>query len=231
LEVERRGTTRADEIVLVGAHYDSVVGSPGANDNASGVAAMLEISADLASRSPERTVRCVAFVNEEPPFYRGWKMGSKVYARAARKRGDDIRAMFSLETIGFYSDEPGSQTHPPLFRYFYPNQGNFVAFVSNLGSRRLLRRAVEAFREHSDFPVERCAALSIVPGISWSDHSSFWRHGYRAVMVTDTAFYRYPYYHSAQDKPHRVRYDALARVTAGLRGMVESLATGSRDLG
>jgi Zn-dependent M28 family amino/carboxypeptidase len=229
VEVERRGTTRAEEIVLVGAHYDSVVGSPGANDNASGVAAVLEISAILASKSPERTVRCVAFVNEEPPFYRGRKMGSQVYARAARERGDDIRAMFSLETIGFYSDEPGSQRHPPLFRYFYPHRGNFVAFVSNLRSRRLLRRAVGAFREHSDFPVERCAALSIVPGISWSDHSSFWRRGYRAVMVTDSAFYRYPYYHTARDKPHRLHYGSLARVTAGLRGMVESLATESCD--
>jgi Zn-dependent M28 family amino/carboxypeptidase len=230
VEVERRGTTRADEIVLVGAHYDSVVGSPGANDNASGVAAMLEVSAYFAAMSPERTVRCVAFVNEEPPFYRGWKMGSQVYARAARKRRDDIRAMFSLETIGFYRDEPGSQGYPPLFRFFYPKQGNFVAFVSNLRSRRLLRRAVEAFRRHSDFPVERCAALSIVPGISWSDHSSFWKYGYRAVMVTDTAFYRYPYYHTAQDKPHRLHYRSLARVTAGLTSTVESLATAARGL-
>jgi Zn-dependent M28 family amino/carboxypeptidase len=212
-------------VVLVGAHYDSVMGSPGANDNASGVAALLEISAFFASTITDRTVRFVAFVNEEPPFYHGGRMGSLVYARAARKRGDDIRAMFSLETIGYYRDEPGSQSYPPLFRFFYPKQGNFVAFVSNLRSRGLLRESVSAFRKHSDFPVEQVATLSIVPGVSWSDHSSFWKNGYRAVMVTDTAFYRYSHYHTPHDTPKKLCYPAFGRVTAGLVGVVEALAS------
>ena len=137
LEIARRGTRRPEEIVLVGAHYDSVIGSPGADDNASGVAALLAMSRRFAEAAPARTVRFVAFVNEEPPLYFTRDMGSRVYAKAARARGDDIRLMISLETIGYYSETPGSQHYPPLFRLFFPGRGNFVAFVSNLRSRRL----------------------------------------------------------------------------------------------
>jgi Zn-dependent M28 family amino/carboxypeptidase len=224
LEAARVGSRHPEQIVLVGAHYDSVVGSPGANDNASGVAALLEISRRLAGAAPGRTVRFVAFVNEEPPLYFTPAMGSRVYARAARRRGDDIRLMISLETIGCYYDAAGSQHYPPLFGLFYPARGDFVAFVSNLRSRRLLRRAVEAFRAHSDFPAESLAAPALVPGLAWSDHHSFWRQGYPALMVTDTAFYRYPYYHSPEDTPDKLDYDALARVAEGLGEAVADLA-------
>ena len=227
LEVARRGVTRPDEIVLVGAHYDSVLGSPGADDNASGVAALFEISRALAlSPEPARTVRFVAFVNEEPPFFFTQAMGSHVYARAARARGDDIRAMLALETIGYYSEAAGSQHYPPFFRFFFPGRGDFVAFVSNLRSRRLLRRTVQAFRAGSDFPVECLATPGLVPGAAWSDHRSFWRQGYRALMVTDTAFYRYPHYHSPDDTPDKLDYGALARVAEGLANAVETLAAG-----
>jgi hypothetical protein len=166
----------------------------------------------------------VAFVNEEPPFFYWGKMGSGVYAREARRRGDDILTMMSLEMLGCYSDEPGSQGYPPLFRYFYPDRGNFVAMVSNLRSRRALRRAVAAFRESCDVPVESVATLGLVPGVSWSDHLSFWRQGYRALMVTDTAFYRYPHYHSAADTPERLDYATMARVQEGLARAVLRLA-------
>ena len=128
LEVARQGSHRPGEILLVGAHYDSVRGSPGADDNASGVAALLELSRAFAAESPARTVRFVAFVNEEPPFFLTGKQGSMVYARAARAGGDDIRLMVSLEMLGFYSDAPGSQRYPPLFRHFYPDRGNFLAW-------------------------------------------------------------------------------------------------------
>src|SRR5690606_6077210 len=179
LEVTRPGRARPGEILLIGAHYDTVRGCPGANDNGSGVAAMLEISRRFAELAPALTVRFVAFVNEEPPSFFTGQQGSAVYARAARERGDDIRLMVSLETIGYYSEEPGSQRYPPLFRYFFPDRGDFIGLVSDLRSRRALRRTVEAFRRHSDFPVEHVATFRWVPGVAWSDHLSFWRRGYR----------------------------------------------------
>jgi len=224
LEVDCRGTRRPEVVLLLGAHYDSVAGSPGANDNASGVAALLELARLLADISPAPSVRLVAFVNEEPPFFYWGNMGSMVYARAARRRGDRIDLMLSLETIGYYSQARRSQGYPPLFRWFYPDRGNFIAFVSNLRWRRMLARAVRAFRSASDFPVERVATLSLVPGVGWSDHLAFWRQGYAALMVTDTAFYRYPWYHTPGDTPERLDYRALARLTDGLRGMLDALA-------
>jgi Zn-dependent M28 family amino/carboxypeptidase len=224
LEITRPGTARPREILLVGAHYDSVSGSPGANDNASGVAALLEISAHCARLSPASTLRFVAFVNEEPPFFFRRDMGSLVYARAARRRGDDIRLMMSLEMLGCYRHAPGSQHYPPLFRHFFPDRGNFVAFVSNLRSRAALRHTVRAFREQSDFPVEYLSTLALVPGVGWSDHLSFWRQGYRALMVTDTAFYRYSWYHTPGDTPDKLDYAAFARVTAGLQCTIARLA-------
>jgi Zn-dependent M28 family amino/carboxypeptidase len=223
IEISRRGAKNPDEIVLVGAHYDSVWGCPGANDNGSGVAAMLEISRAFLKISPKRTVRFVAFVNEEPPFFQTAQMGSRVYARDVRKRGDNIIAMLSLETIGYYNDEKNSQKYPPLFNFFYPDRGNFIAFVANFGSRPLLQRAVRAFRAHSDFPVECVSTFASVPGVDWSDHGSFWREGYQAFMVTDTALYRYPYYHTDWDTPDRVDYESLARVTDGLVAVVREL--------
>ena len=217
------GSGKSPDVFVVGAHYDSVLGSPGANDNGSGVAALLEISRLLAGSRPATTLRLVAFVNEEPPFFRWRSMGSMVYARRARKRGDRITGMISLETIGYYSDEPGSQRYPPLLRLFYPGRGDFLAFVSNLRSRPLLRRAAAAFRAASDWPVVSAALPALVPGIGWSDHLSFWRQGWPALMITDTAPYRYPWYHTAQDTPEKVDYGALEAVTEGLVGMVRRL--------
>jgi Zn-dependent M28 family amino/carboxypeptidase len=224
LEVSRPGMSRPGEILLLGAHYDSVYGSPGADDNASGVAALLEIGRLLRERECVRTIRLVAFVNEEPPFFFWGQMGSKVYAEAARRRGDDIRLMVSLEMLGCYSDAPGSQSYPTLFRYFHPSRGNFLAFVSNLRSRQTMRGAAEAFRRHSDLPLESTATFAWVPGVAWSDHLSFWRQGYRAFMATDTAFYRYPHYHSASDTADRLDYVRLARATEGLAGVAVELA-------
>jgi len=224
LEVSRRGRKTPNEIVVIGAHYDSVFGSPGANDNGSGVAALLELARLFAARDTERTVRFVAFVNEEPPLFRTGDMGSRQYARAARAKNEDIRAMLSLETIGHYNDAPGSQHYPPLFSPFFPDRGNFIGMVSNIGSRALLRQAVSAFRAASDFPLEYVSTFGWVPGVDWSDHGSFWSEGYPAIMVTDTALYRYPYYHSAQDTPDKVDYARLARVTVALAAVVEALA-------
>jgi Zn-dependent M28 family amino/carboxypeptidase len=156
-------------------------------------------------------------------------MGSMIYAKAARERGDDIRLAISLETIGYYSEEPGSQRYPPFFRFFYPDRGNFIAFVSNFRSRSWLKRAVRAFRESSDFPLESVATFEFVPGIGWSDHLSFWRQGYPGLMITDTAPYRYAHYHLPSDTPDKIDYSSLARVTEGLGGMLTLVAQGDRS--
>jgi len=224
LEVVIPGASRPGEIILVGAHYDSVQGSPGADDNASAVAALLEIARRLRGARPARSLRLVAFVNEEPPFFFVGEMGSGVYAKAARGRGDDIRVMFSLEMLGCYSDVPGSQSYPPFLRHFYPDRGDFIAFVSNLRSRRALKSAVTAFRAVSDFPCESAALPAWVPGVSWSDQLCFWRERYAGVMVTDTAFYRNCYYHTALDTPEKVDYAHLARLTEGLAATFLRLA-------
>lgn len=224
LEITRAGKSHDNEIILVGAHYDSVFGSPGANDNGSGVAALLELSGMFRELQPKVTLRFVAFVNEEPPFFSWNKMGSMIYAKAAKRRKDKIRCMICLETIGCYSNQPGTQQYPPLLKYFYPDTGNFVTFVSNLRSRRVMLQSVNAFRSASEFPVEHIATLEIVPGVSWSDHLAFWRQGYHAFMITDTAFYRYPYYHTAEDTPDKLNYEAFAEMTNGLFLMLSLLA-------
>jgi Zn-dependent M28 family amino/carboxypeptidase len=224
LEVTLPGTERGSEIIVVGAHYDTVRGSPGADDNASGVATLIEIARTLRPLALRRTVRLVAFVNEEPPFFFTRRMGSWIYASAARRRGDDIRLMLSLEMLGCYSDAPASQSYPPLLRWFYPDRGNFVAFVSNLRSRRALDAAVRAFRSRSDFPAQRLASPGFVPGVAWSDQLSFWRAGYAGVMVTDTAFYRYAHYHAASDTPEKIAYPQMARVADGLAQAIGVLA-------
>ena len=224
LEITCSGSAESDEIILIGAHYDSVIGSPGANDNGSGVAVLLELSRLFAGITPSITVRFVAFVNEEPPFFIWGNMGSHVYARAARKRGDKIRFMISLETIGYYSDVPGSQSYPPLFKRFYPDRGDFISFVSNLRSRAVMHKAVRAFRASSAFPIQHLATFAWIPGVAWSDHLSFWRQRYHAFMVTDTAFYRYRYYHSAADTPEKLCYEPFARCSNGLYRCFYTLA-------
>jgi Peptidase family M28 len=224
IEVALPGTSNPRQTVVVGAHYDSVYGSPGANDNGSGVAALLELARLLKGRQPHRTIRLVAFVNEEAPFAYTAAMGSRVYARRARARDEGIVAMLSLETIGYYSDAPGSQRYPFPFSLFYPDTGNFIGFVGNSASRNLVRRAIASFRQHTRFPSQGIAAPEWVTGVGWSDHWSFWREGYPALMVTDTAPFRYPYYHDPADTPNKIDYGHLARVVAGLAGVISDLA-------
>ena len=223
---EIKGTTRSDEIIVIGAHYDSVYDCPAANDNASGVAAMLEIARLLAGEKLPRTIRFVAFTNEEPPFFMTDDMGSYRYAKACRKNGDKIVGMLSLETMGYYSDMPHSQKFPmPGFGLFFPNKGNFISFVSNFHSRRLLKKCACAFRKAVEFPLVSTALPSRIPGVGYSDQRSFWTFGYPALMVTDTAPYRYPRYHEQTDTPDKIKYDHLARVTFGLSHAVRELAS------
>jgi Zn-dependent M28 family amino/carboxypeptidase len=221
LELELPG---GEEIAVVGAHYDTVPGCPGANDNGSGVAAVLALARRFAGLRPGRTLRFVLFANEEPPFFYGDGMGSRVYARALRERGERIAAMLSLETIGYYSDEPRSQRYPPLISPFYPSTGNFLAFVGNLRSRALVREAAKAFRERTSLPSESASLPSFVPGVGWSDQWSFWQEGWPGIMVTDTAPYRYPWYHTEGDTPERLDFDRLSLALEGLVAVVARIA-------
>lgn len=224
LEVEIIGTEKPQEIVVVGGHYDSVYTSPAANDNGTGAAATLELARLFAGKKPARTLRFVEFVNEEPPFFQTDDMGSLVYAKQCRDRKDNIVAMLSLETMGYYSDEIGSQQYPfPLDR-IYPLQGNFIGFVGNLESRKLVHNVVESFRRHAKFPSEGATLPRLIPGVGWSDQWAFWQQGYPGVMVTDTAPFRYPYYHTDEDTPDKIDYERLARVVAGLEQVIAELA-------
>jgi len=224
LIVEIPGTSLSDEIVIIGAHYDSVLGSPGANDNGTGVAALLEVSRLLAGTKPARTIRLAAFTNEEPPFFLGRDMGSRIYASHCRSRNEKIVAMLSLETLGFYSEAPNSQEYPFPFSFFYPHTANFIGFVGNIRSRHLVRLSLAAFRRTTQFPSEGTAAPGWITGIGWSDQWSFWREGYRAIMITDTAFFRYEHYHTRQDTAEKIDYNRLARVTGGIAQVVMELA-------
>jgi peptidase M28-like protein len=225
IEATLPGRAQPTEIVIVGAHYDAVTGSPGADDNASGTAGMLEIARQLKGTTPNRTIRFVGFVNEEPPFFFTAHMGSRRYAHAARERGDNIVAMLSLETIGYYLEGPRSQRYPPIIGMFYPDRGNFIAVVGNVGSRSLVRRVVSDFRELASFPSAGTAAPKQIPGISWSDQWSFWMEGYDGVMITDTAPFRNKNYHEITDRPDSLNYDHMARVVDGVSRTVMRLAT------
>jgi hypothetical protein len=222
IEAEIPGTR--PNVVLIGAHYDSVFGSPGANDNGSGVAALLALARRFTRKPAQQTLRFVAFVNEEPPYFLTEQMGSFVYAGRCKARGDRISAMISLETIGYFSDAPHSQTYPALgLGVFYPTVGNFIAFVSNVHSRALLRRSIALFRKHAKIPSEGAALPSFIPGVSWSDQWAFWQHGYPGIMITDTAPFRYPHYHSATDTPDKLDYDRFALVVSGMQKVIEGL--------
>lgn len=224
VEVEVQGTKWPQEIVLVGAHYDSVEGSPGANDNATGVAAVLALAGRLAKANPARTLRFVAFANEEPPFFQSDAMGSLVYAKRSRERGERIRLMLSLETIGYYTQKSGSQGYPFPLQLIYPSTGNFIAFVSDTENGPWVRRVIGLFREHARFPSEGAALFGWLPGVGWSDHWAFWKEDFPAVMVTDTALFRDPHYHTARDMPEHIHYEHLARVVSGMKHVILEIA-------
>lgn len=223
LELELGGGAQKREIVIVGAHYDSAPGTPGADDNGSGVAALLALAERLRGVERSRTLRFVAFTNEEPPHFQGTDMGSLRYAKRCRERGENVVAMLSLETIGYFSDAEGSQKYPFPLSWFYPSQGNFIGFVGDRASGDLTRRVVASFRTHGHLPSEGAVLPSVLPGVGWSDHWSFWQSGYPAVMVTDTAPFRNPNYHESSDLPDTLDYDRFTRVVLGLEKVIAEL--------
>lgn len=221
---------RPDRIFIVGAHYDSAPGAPGANDNGSGTAAVLELARLLKTVRPGAgtEVRFVFFVNEEPPWLigkmRSEAMGSMLHAAEMKRQGQNVQAALVLETMGYYTKSPNSQQLPAGLEGRYPSTGNFIAFVGTLASSNLVREALAAFREASAFPAEGLAAPAHTTGVTLSDHSSYNRYGYPALMITDTAFMRYPYYHTARDTPDKLDYESMARVVAGLAKTIAALA-------
>jgi hypothetical protein len=229
---DAKGNSRPSKVVVVGAHYDSATGSPGANDNASGTAAVIELAGLLknARLADGYELKLVLYVNEELPYFKSRQMGSWVHAQDLHARGQQVAGMLSLETMGYYSDVKGSQHYPSALSSVYPDRGNFIGFVGDLGSRALVHRVITSFRRHASFPSEGIAAPAAIPGIDWSDHWAYREFGYPALMVTDTAPYRYPYYHSAQDTPDKVDFAKLSRVVKGVEQVIRELVNPEQDV-
>jgi hypothetical protein len=224
--IEPEGAGPETETLVVGAHYDSAGIAPGANDNATGAAAVIELARLLKDLRPkDKRLRLVLFVNEEPPYDRTPNMGSWRYAQMLKERGEHVFGMMSLETLGCFSDTPGSQKYPPPFGLFFPNKANFIAFVALPGGRDFLHEVVGPFRRHTELPTIGGTAPDQFDGVGWSDHWSFSKHGFPAIMITDTALFRYPHYHKATDTPDKVDYAKLARITLGLEQTLRELVS------
>lgn len=221
--IEPGAASRDTPSFVIGAHYDSAGDAPGANDNGTGVAAVIELTRLLKDAVLKTRIRLVLFVNEEPPFFKTPDMGSVRYAQHLVERAEPVEGMMSLETLGYFSDAPGSQDYPWPFGLVFPDRGNFIAFVGTPDARNLVRRAIGSFRRHTAFPTIGGVAPGFIAGIDWSDHWSFTQHGFQSIMVTDTAVFRYPHYHQPSDTPEKVDYERLARVTKGIERMIREI--------
>ncbi len=213
-------------VLIVGAHYDTVPGSPGANDNGSGVVTVLELARRLARRPTRQRLRFAWFANEEAPWFMSPAMGSLVHARGCLERGERLLGMLCLESVGVYIDIPGSQRYPPPLERIYPDRGDFIAFVANLTSCGLLRRSIRNFRAHASLPSEGLLAPEwALQDIGRSDHKAFWSCGYPAVMLTDTANFRDAWYHTPLDRPGNLDLESMARLADGLEAVILDLAS------
>jgi hypothetical protein len=223
--VELRGTTTPDEIIVIGAHYDTASTTSGADDNASGVAVTLALAKHFAKLQQNRTIRFVAFTNEEPPFFHTENMGSLVYARGCKQRGENIIVMYTPEMVGYFSEEPGSQQYPAWFGWLLPDTANYIAFVSNTETDGYLDRSLKVFRTVGRIPAAGAALPeSLAPYVGNSDNWSFWQIGVPAYMVTDTSIMRNGNYHLPADTADTLNYDRMARVVAGLIEVTKDLA-------
>lgn len=214
LVAEKTGTDK--EVVIIGAHYDTVPGTPGADDNASAVAGLLELARLHRESSNKKTLVFIAFVNEEPPCFGSYNMGSMVYAKHLKERKIPVEVMVSLEMIGFFSQE-AIQTYPfPGMNFFYPKTGDYIGVVGNFHSSRYVSFVKKGIRKHSSINSRSLTAPEFFGGINLSDNYSFWHHGYRAVMVTDTSFFRNRHYHQETDTIDTLNFERMAEVVKGL---------------
>lgn len=225
IEAVMPGHALAEENIVVGAHYDSEDGTPGANDNGTGVAAILAIASDLSAYKPELTIRFVAFANEEARFFATDGMGSQVYAKQLKEKNASVFAMMSLETMGYFTAGAGSQKYPgELSAANLPDAGNFLAFIANKKSESVLNQTIDLFKMFSSVPAIGMALDEDIQGVSLSDHRSFWQQDYPAMMITDTAPFRYPYYHHAQDTPDKINMKVYKEAVLGLTATIAALA-------
>lgn len=225
--VETPGTRRADEIVVLGGHYDTVLSTPGADDNASAVAVLLEVSRLLKDHVGKRTARYVAFACEEPPYFNVNEMGSQHHARSSKERGDKIVGMLCLEMVGYFKDEPGSQPYPEeipkWLTWPLPTRGNFLTALGNLASWKLAYQFHRGFKRGSRLPLWALPLPDKFEFIFLSDNRAFWEQGYPALMLTDTAFVRNPNYHQASDTPDTLDYERMAEVALGVASAMKRL--------
>ena len=225
LEIEIRGRVAPSEIIVISAQYDTLPDSPGANNNGSGMAILFGLSSLLRNFTPDRTIRLIEFVNEENPFFGTEKMGSFQYAKRCRQQGENIRVMLSLDALGIYRDEPGSQKLPLPFSMFYPDRGNFLAFIGNLNSRKYVIEATRGFKKGSSFPIEAGVVPEWIKAADWSDHRSFWQFGYPGIMVTDTGGFRSPSHTTQEDTMEKLNFEAMSRIAIGMYTSVVHLTS------
>jgi Peptidase family M28 len=212
------------EMIVVGAHYDTAGPLPGADDNASGVAGLLELARLLGKGQLPIRVELVAYTLEEPPFFRSEQMGSAMHAKALKREGVVVRVMFSLEMIGYFSDADDSQHFPiSVLSLFYPRKGNFISVIGKMGEGMLVRRIKKAMAGATSLPVYSINAPRLIPGVDFSDHLNYWREGYPAVMITDTAFYRNANYHTIGDTAERLDYRRMGQVVEGVYAAVADM--------
>jgi len=225
LEIVLPGSQRSSEIVILSAQYDTWPDSPGANNNASGMAVLLKLSEMLKNYQPDRTLRLVAFTTQEPPYDNTESMGSLRYAQRSKELGEDIRVILSMDAIGIYRHEPGTQKLPFPFSLFYPDRGDFLGFIANLKTRPYVVEATRGFRKGSSFPIRGGGVPSWVKGAAWSDHGSFWKFGYAGMQITDTGAYRSLSHTTSEDTIDKIDFVALARITIGMYASIIELTT------
>ncbi len=216
LEIDIKGRIAPTEIIIISAQYDTLPDSPGANNNGSGIAILFQLSQLLRKHTPDRTLRFLNFVNEEDPFFGTEMMGSYQYAKRSYELREDIKAMLSLDALGIYVDRPGSQKYPFPFSMFYPDRGNFLAFIGDFSSRKYVVQTTRGFKKGSSFSIQAGVVPKWVEGAGWSDHLSFWKFGYPGIMVTDTGGFRSSSHTTKEDTMEKLNFEAMSRIVIGM---------------